>query len=426
MKPIRTIAAREFTQTLHSRAYLLTTLLGLLGLVVLSFLPTFTKWVEQRSITKVVVVDEVGGIQDEIFASYESIPENVRPYIQLELPPKDISTDSETMARQVREGKIRAYLRVSPALEEGKAEPSFTLVTKNAGGNLIRGIEQIVYPVATQRRLIDLQISAQQAAHLQMPVLSQVINVDASLDNTEQGDDGKQAFMSEVLAYLLLFMLYMTIIGYGSVLTNGVAAEKGSRIMEMMLVSVRPNQLLTGKILGLGAASLLQYIIWVAIGLSASWAGGLLKDLNIGGIPLELSSVPISTIGYFFLFYIIGYLAYAALFAAAGCLVSRPEESSQTIMPVMVLIIVAYFMAFNALNNPGGTIARVASLIPIFTPMAMFTRIVMSNVPISEIVLSIVLSVAFIWLTIEVGSRIYRFSILRTRRAGWLEGLRGR
>lgn len=417
MRAIKIIAGREFGQTVHGKAYRITTVLGLLGLIALSFLPTLINWLDQKNMRTVVVADTVGGIYEEIEASVRQLG-NANEPIQFTALGQDIAPTKSALDREVNAGHIKAYLLITPSTA-GKLEPLFELGARQPSSSLIRAVEQALRPIVFNKRLADLHISPQEAARLQAPVLSKVSNVDNRYAND------KAAVSSQALVYLLLFLLYLTLIGYGSVLTHGVTAEKSSRVMEMMLVSVQPTDLLMGKILGLGAASLLQYAIWVIFSLCVSWARGAFDNLTLGGVPLQISAVAPSTILYFLLYYALGYFAYSALFAAAGCLVNRSEESSQTLTPVMILMVSAYMIAVMTFANPTGTAIRVASLIPFLTPMVMFTRIVMSDVPLLDILLSVAFSLVFIWLTVSLGGRIYRHSVLRTRRTGWLEGLRG-
>jgi ABC-2 type transport system permease protein len=422
MRAVRIVAAREFTQTVRTRTFLLTTVLGLLGLVVLSFLPTLLNWLENRSgsrVTEVIVFDQVGGIYPAMVQSLEEISEQGRPQVAFSVPqPDDAALDYEALDEQVKTGELSAYLLITPP-ESGRREPVIRFGGREISARQINSLEQILRPVVLPLRLADLGLSMQQGTALQRPFLTQVVSHD------DRFDSSSQRFASQTLAYLLLFLLYFTLIGYGSVLTNGVAAEKGSRVMEMMLVSVRPRDLLLGKILGLGSASLVQYALWVAVGLGISWARGALSNLSVGGVPLQLSAVSASTVLFFLLYYVLGYLVYSSLFAAAGCLVSRPEEASQTVLPVTLLVVVAYILAIVALDNPGGFVVRLASLVPFLAPTVMFTRIVMSSAPAVEIALSVLFSIVFVWLMLLLGARIYQYSILRTRKAGWLEGLRG-
>lgn len=420
MRAVRIIAAREFRQSVRTPAFLLTTILGVLGLIVLSFLPTFLNWLDSRSasrVTNVLVVDQVGGMYSAIAQSLEEMPEEARPRIAFTLSETVLNQD--TLDEQVREWDLSAYLLITPS-ESGQRQPMIRFGGREISGVQMSSLEQILRPVILPLRLADLGLSMQQGMELQRPFLTQVVS------HGDRFSSDVEDPTSHVLAYLLLFLLYFTLIAYGSVLTNGVAAEKGSRVMEMMLVSVRPKDLLLGKILGLGSASLVQYALWVGVGLAVSWARGALANLSIGGVPVQLSEVSASTVLYFLIYYLLGYLVYSALFAAAGCLVSRPEEASQTVGPVTLLVVVAYLLAVITLQNPSGLVTRIASLIPFFTPMVMFTRIVLSNVPVTDIMLSVVLSIVFIWLMLLLAAKIYQYSVLRTRKAGWLEGLRGK
>jgi ABC-2 type transport system permease protein len=325
--------------------------------------------------------------------------------------------DPAVLEARVQDGSYTGY--VSLTAEPNRSEPVFTLVAKRVYPSLISSLELILRPIALQYRLADLRISPEELNQLNAPTLTQVISL------AEEQQDMEAVFTSQILAYLMLFLLYMTLIGYGSVLTNGVAAEKGSRVMEMMLVSARPTDLLLGKMIGLGLASFLQYLVWITVGIGVTWLTGAFTSLSIGSLPFELASVPLSTALYFLLFYLLGYFSYAGIFAAAGCLVNRPEESSQTAMPATFVLIVAFFLAYSGLMSPESTVARVSSLLPLVAPMAMFTRIVMTTVPWYEIVLSIVITIGFIQLSIMAGGRIYRAGVLSARRISWMEGLRG-
>lgn len=415
MSAIRTIATREFRQVIGTSAFAITTLVGLLVLVAISFLPTFINYLERHDMTTIVVVDAVGGQYEQLESSLLSISEENRPYLQLRKAEGNV-VDLAALETQVRDGSITAYLSITT--EPDRKEPVFTLVTNRVYPSLVNSLDVILRPVVLQHRLAALNISVDQVSRLNAPMFN-VVNI------AEKQQSSESTFTSQVLAYLMLFLLYMTLIGYGSVLTNGVAAEKGSRVMEMMLVSAKPTDLLLGKMLGLGLASFLQYVVWIIVGIGATRLTGAFTNLSIGSIPFELASVPFSTALYFLLFFLLSYFSYASIFAAAGCLVNRPEESSQTVMPVTLLLMIAFFLAYSGLMSPGNTVARFSSMLPLVAPMAMFTRIVMATVPWYEIVLSIVITLGFIWFSILAGGRIYKASVLSTRRISWLEGLRG-
>ncbi len=416
MRAIQTIAAREFRQVIGTRAFALTTLVGLLVLIAISFIPTAMNYFERRDLIKIAVTDAIGGQYELLENSLLSIPEENRPNVQL-IEVVGEESDPAVLEARVQDGSYTGY--VSLTAEPNRSEPVFTLVAKRVYPSLISSLELILRPIALQYRLADLRISPEELNQLNAPTLTQVISL------AEKQQDMEAVFASQILAYLMLFLLYMTLIGYGSVLTNGVAAEKGSRVMEMMLVSARPTDLLLGKMIGLGLASFLQYLVWITVGIGVTWLTGAFTSLSIGSLPFELASVPLSTALYFLLFYLLGYFSYAGIFAAAGCLVNRPEESSQTVMPATFVLMVAFFLAYSGLMSPESTVARVSSLLPLVAPMAMFTRIVMTTVPWYEIVLSIVITIGFIQLSIMAGGRIYRAGVLSARRISWMEGLRG-
>jgi ABC-2 type transport system permease protein len=207
-------------------------------------------------------------------------------------------------------------------------------------------------------------------------------------------------------------MIYTALIMYGNMVASGVAEEKSSRIMEVMVSTVKPLELMFGKIIGVGALGLLQYAIWISTGIimaamgKTGFLGGLL------GVTEPLGSIPLESILWFGLYFVLGYFFYASIFAAAGALVSRVEEVSQVVSLLMMFIIVGFFAAYISFLNPNSSFAVIASLIPFTAPMVMFARIVLANPPIIEVLASVVIMLLSIIVGTWISSKIYRIGIL--------------
>lgn len=186
-------------------------------------------------------------------------------------------------------------------------------------------------------------------------------------------------------------------------IASGVAEEKSSRIMEVMVATVKPMDLMIGKVLGIGALGLLQFTIWIIVGIVMA---------SVQNLGLSLSSIPLSILIWFGIFFVLGFLFYATIFAATGATVSRVEEVQQGVTMIMMFIMVGFFVSFFSFSNPNGTLATVSSFIPFFSPMVMFTRIVLGQPPVLQIAASVIILLISIVISTWLAARIYRVGIL--------------
>lgn len=221
--------------------------------------------------------------------------------------------------------------------------------------------------------------------------------------------------------YAMIMFLSMSIIGFGSSVATSVAAEKGSRIMEVMITKVRPLWLMFGKITGVGLAGLTQIAIIAGTAFAIS---RLLYQgpIEIGGFRLDLSTLEVSMLIYFLVFYLLGYFFYATMFAAVGSLVSRSEEVNQVIMPITMTFMVAMYATMFAMSTPEHDYVVIASFVPIFTPMMMLVRVGMSDVPTIQVFASIAVLAISILVFCWLAAKIYRVGVLTYgKRPTWKE-----
>ncbi len=210
--------------------------------------------------------------------------------------------------------------------------------------------------------------------------------------------------------YVLLILLYMTVNMYGQLVATSVVNEKSSRAMELLISSAKPNNLMFGKILGVGLSGLLQLAIWIVCAIT----GYLLNPEFWSGMPFvsEVFAMPPYILSYMILFYILGYFAFASLFGAVGSLVSRVEDVSTVSLPVVLLFMAGFFVSIFGMTMPDSLLIKVFSFIPIYTPMCMFVRICTSEVLPVEIIISIALCTAFTFFACRLAARIYRLGVL--------------
>jgi ABC-2 type transport system permease protein len=215
------------------------------------------------------------------------------------------------------------------------------------------------------------------------------------------------------VAYLLVLILYMTMFFYGAIIMRGVIEEKNNRVVEVVLSSLKPSQLMAGKLLGIAAVGLTQYVIWALFGLAASMYGGsLVTSFVPQASGFKMPHIPSYIFIYFILFFILGYFLYATFYAAVASMVNSEKEAQQLLMPVTMCLVVPIMLMTFVLRSPNSSFSVILSLIPFFAPILMLMRICVLLPPFSQIALSIALLVLFtagmIWLT----AKIYRVGIL--------------
>ncbi|MGB3170664.1 MAG: ABC transporter permease [Rhodococcus sp. (in: high G+C Gram-positive bacteria)] len=205
------------------------------------------------------------------------------------------------------------------------------------------------------------------------------------------------------LSLAAVFILYAQIIGFGMYVAMGVVEEKSSRVVELLLSTVRPLQLLWGKILGIGAVGILQLALYGVAGVGAGLATGV---LTVTGTAI---SVFVGTLGWF----VLGFAFFAVLYAAGGSMVSRQEDVNSTTMPLLVLIMAMFFAAFYSVGDPESTLSNVLSWIPPFSAVMMPLRIAAGVAPLYQIVGTVLIMAATTAALAVVAAKIYQRSILR-------------
>lgn len=228
----------------------------------------------------------------------------------------------------------------------------------------------------------------------------------------------ENAAQSFFTAYLMAILLFMAILLYGVNVMSSVLEEKTTRIIEVLVSSVRPFQLMLGKILGAGAVSFFQFVIWgVSARVLLSLRGPIAKLLGADPSQVQgvtLPHIPAATLAVFIAFFLGGFLLYSAMFAAVGAMSSNEQEARQAQQPVTYLLMISYLSILALTNDPNSTFARTLSMVPFTTPIATPVRWTAGSMPTWELVASLViLAIAIVGVT-WVAARIYRVGILMT------------
>ncbi|MBE1500654.1 ABC-2 type transport system permease protein [Amycolatopsis lexingtonensis] len=310
-------------------------------------------------------------------------------------------TDPAEGRKKVEDGDLDALVSGSAA--------KLTATYKSALDDQLR---RVLDQVAQQQVLDGVLSSAQlEPAEVMAQVNSTHVQDDAL--SPEPADHTQRL----VLGLIVAFLLYMSIITYGMMVAQGVVEEKSSRVVELLLASVRPWQLLLGKVIGIGLVGLTQLVILGAAGLLAATATGV----------FTLSGFATGAVLWGLLWYLLGFLLYAMIYGALGSLVSRQEDTQSVVGPLNIILIVGFVAGFNLLlQDPSGTAAKVVSLIPLLSPILMPARISTGAAAGWEIVLSLALTLASVALLTWLGGKIYGNSVLRIgSRIKLSEALRG-
>jgi len=243
-----------------------------------------------------------------------------------------------------------------------------------------------------------LRAAGLQGRELQRALTPPTVRV-STIKRVDPERDRKGAF-----AFVAVLALYTQLLTFGYLLASGVVEEKASRVVEVLLATIRPKDLLAGKIIGLGLLGLGQLAVMTTVGLVAAALSGA---LDVSGDVIGAAAL---AVGWF----VLGYAFYSGLFACAGALVPRQEELQASMTPLTMLILISFFLSFVVLDDPDGTLAHVSSFIPLSAPITMPPRIALGEAPAVEILAAFAVTVAGALALIPLAGRIYSGAVLRT------------
>jgi ABC-2 type transport system permease protein len=257
----------------------------------------------------------------------------------------------------------------------------------------------------SERELAGHGFSPDEAKKLLGPVDVDTVHID------KEGSNKSNGIGAFLLPFLLLISIYMTVFIYGIYVMRSVIEEKSSRVIEVLLGSVTPVQLMAGKIIGVGAVGLTQIAIWAAaVGIFEGGSFAIAQEIL--GDSMKDAHVSTAVLILFPVFFILGYATYACLYAAIGAMVNSDEEAQQLQFPVSLPLILCIVFAMPIIRDPNSPLAFWLSMFPLTAPMIMFVRASVSMPPVWQIATSIGLSLCSLYGLVWLTSRIYRVGIL--------------
>lgn len=424
LQQILLVLKREYMTRIRSKAFILATILIPLGMVVfVGIMLGIAVWDSDT--------EQTIGIADQTEVLYPRLQEISKERYQ---DLADLSEDS--LRSMVQTGSIDGYIQLDSL--HISADKKIEFVSGGGGGlKLQSDIQTDLREVIRNERLAQANVSED----IQNIYESDITLETRKLTETGEEKEDETGFLT-VVGIVMGVIIFGSITGYGGLITRSVIEEKTNRIVEVIASSVKPIELLFGKMAGIGALTLTQMTFWVASLLGLATAAGpvasifLTEQMNqmseaqeaaqaSQGIDPEMFTLPAidtSLIIYFAIFFILGYLIYASLFAAIGSAVDSEADTQQYMFPIMVPIFIAYVIMFQTMSNPDSTLSVIGSLVPFCTPIVMITRIAITDVPFWQIGLSILLMIGTFAGTMWLSAKIYSVGILSYgKSANWKE-----
>jgi ABC-2 type transport system permease protein len=420
MHKILAVIRREFMTRVHTRAFVIGTVLGPLLMGFMFVLPILLSRRETAP-KQIVVLDAADGEFGRVTA--ERLRGEMRDTVTRTRPRyrvTHLAVDAGSLER-ARDSLVALTGRTSGAsaafdgvlviddttLSSGRIQYLGVNVGSPADMSALR---RALDPLVKSARLTDAGVDPLVVMGALRPIDFQTLKVS---EGRVTGESGEASFL---LAYVMSFMLYFALLLYGIQVMSSVVEEKTSRIMEVLVSSLTPFQMLLGKVVGVGLVALLQIAIWAGTAMVLTTFGGRIAAM-FGASPAVVADLPLPAVSpgmliVFLLFFSLGFLFFAAAYAAVGSMCSTVQETQQSHTPITLLIAAGLFCMFALLSEPAGTLARTLSLVPFVAPFVTPVRYSFAPLPWTELLASTAAMILGILAVVWVAARIYRVGIL--------------
>ena len=408
MRKLWIVAQREFLERVRSRWFVVSTVLvpAFVGLVI--FIPVYftSRAAVSPDMARITIIDASGsGIGGRVAARLDSgVAADMAPRYE-EVVPTAVAAAESSAALDVIAGRRKGYLVLGPLLWP---KPDVRYSGSNATSTIeMSKLQRVVHDelIATRLRSAGMdprQVEALTALDLQM-----------STERLTARGRGGSGEIGSIVAFIVAFVLYITIFFYGQIVMRGVMEEKQTRVAETVVSSVRPDTLLFGKILGIGGVAAAQLgISGLATVFLIQNRAALMARLHVEASNYALPHVTPGMGALLVVYFILGYIVYSSLFAAIGSMVSSEQDAQQVQMPVTLLLVVTALFIQPVSFSPESRLAEALSYIPFSSPIIMPLRLSLIPIPVWKLVASLLSLVAGCWLAVWIAARIYRTGLL--------------
>lgn len=424
------IIKREYIQRVRSRMFIVSTIVLPVVMSLFGIVPAVVLSIDAGDPMRVAVVDQTGKIYTRLEEALVGDEQQAEQADQFRSTPGvagrsfvleqvvSVGPDADEQRRQLDERlgtrQIDGYLILPPDfLQHGKAE-----FFNNNPGDLLsaRVLRSALNRAVREQRLIEAKVDPATRQGLFQPVELQSVKIGAS---GEERDSGERFF----LVFGFGFIMYLAILMYGQIILGAVIEEKETRIAEILFSSVKPFTLMMGKLVGVSLVALTQLLLW-----GTAFAAFALYGVNLlasRGLNVNIPGVPLVHYVYFGLFFLLGYFIYATIYALVGSMVTTAQEGGQLAMPIILILVVSFYLFLPVSRSPDSSFSFWVSMIPFSAPVAMLVRIVTQTPPFWQIALSLLIGFGTVVSIMWIASRIYRVGMLMYgKRASIPEALR--
>ena len=403
------VIRREYLERVRSKWFVIATLFGPVFFGAIMFVPALISSREEASAngTNITIVDATGtGLGERVSSRLSGGVNGGTTAPTVNVVATDAIAPAESLAtQQVISGSVKGYL-VLDTLTASAAKARY------AGSNttalfdmqrIERAVQREVQMMALEKSGVDAEVATS--------VLSRSVNVTTErLTKTGRGGSGQINF---IFGIAVAFVLYLTIFIYGLNVLRGVLEEKQSRVAEVVIASISSSRLLAGKVIGVGGVGLTQLVLWLAMSVVMyKVRQPILAKFGADTMAFSMPDISLGVGLVVLAFFVLGFMFYAGLFAAAGATVNSEQEAQQAQMPVVLLLVTSITFLQNILTQPESTLSRVLSVLPFSAPIVMPLRMTVAPVPALEVALALLSvslgAVGSVWLA----SRIYRVGLL--------------
>jgi ABC-2 type transport system permease protein len=391
MKQVWIILKWEYINRVKTKLFLITTFVLPFFMGGMMYLPSILMDLEPDEITEIGLVyddsvqDLLGRFQSQMDSNYRLSDGNPQ-FVFSRFPNEKTALDS------VLSKSINGFLFIPASVQDSGQVNYFSLSLSNI--KLYRNLSRILNQVVIEQRMIDQNIDVSLVGQLSRRIAFETFEIDED-GETSEGNE----LSSFLVPYLFLMILFMTVFMSGQLLLRSVMEERTSRTIEILLSSVTPDELMRGKILGLGALGLTQMCFYLIVGLAVTEY----KELAT----IEFSQIPI-----FLIYFITGYLFYAAIFAAMGTFFTSEQEAQQSSGIISIVAVLPIVFASYFITNPGSAFTIGSSYIPPLTPFMMIIRLGTGSVEMPEIIYTTILMIISCWFMLKISGKIFRTAVL--------------
>ena len=395
MRNVWLIARREYLERIRAKSFMIMTILIPTLMAALVYGGSIING-HGSSASQIAVVTQDIQFGEDFQAEFAAKKD---PKVDVDVISPGNATTRATLDAELKARQLDGYLWVTPApagsASGSPARASFQWVPRSKTSSPSKGtVGDAVRAVMIREGLTHSGMGSSDVG-----TLMQSVDLDSS--QAKSNDRSSSATQS---AYGLFFLMYFVILFYGMNVARSIIEEKTSRIFEVLLATIRPEEMMAGKVIGVGAVGLTQVAIWIVAGVALTGSGLLASDVSLSLSPLQAF--------FFVLYFILGYVLYSSVAAALGAMTSSEQELQQMNIFLMLPLIACSTVIFRVVNEPDGIIAKAFSFFPFCTPLIMYMRIAVQQPPWYEIAISIAEMLLTICLVLWVASRIYRVGVL--------------